>query len=87
MSLALTFQVIKAQDNVGALTVPPSAQHGPDGGAKSQKLHRQLGRLETPQINNAQSRKLPPGLTADLRHPSGRWGRRRRIKVLQVQPC
>lgn len=53
---ALTFQVIKAQDNICALTVSPSAQHRLDGGTKSQNLHLQLGRLETPQMNTALSR-------------------------------
>lgn len=84
----LTFQVIKAQDNIGALTVPPSAPHGPDGGPKSQNLHLQLGRLETPEVNTALSRELPPGLTADLRHL---WGADRdpfrpMQPFLQVQP-
>ena len=77
----LTFQVIKAQDNICAVTVPPWAPHRPDGGTKSHNLHLQLGRLQTPHMDTALRRKMSPRLTAHLRHPWRQAGQARETET------
>lgn len=66
--LALTFQVIIAQDYIFHLPMLPSAVHRPDDCTQGEDLHLQLGRLEGPQLHTAQAGHLSPLLMVYLSH-------------------